>query len=274
MRNLNLILVIAAIAAPAGAPADEWDEEAEEPYTAETWPVELVRRPLTPAAGMWEIDALVNVNLTKGEIGKPISLAPGIFRGITDRVALGIAHIRGLCVSGAENNCPYIYNDMGVLLRWAALRQGPWEIVLRGGFQAEFQPAFRADAVVRVTARWRMGRFALAAEPFANVALTDREDSPLTGPGNSTFIGVSGRPEAQITRRVAAYGLVKLFGAVNDWERTYFIYSGLGALVGLGRFDVGAQVVFSALLGPNERASEGLGKFDQREVQIFGAARF
>jgi hypothetical protein len=262
-----LVLMILAVAVPHAALADEWDEEPDEPYTAETWPTELVRRPLTPAEGMWEIDALANVNLTKGEIGEPISLAPGVVYGITNRLAFGLEHVQGLCLSGVESACPYIYNDAAVTLRWSALRQGPWEIALRGGFAAQFEPAFRADAVLRMQARWRRGRVALTAEPFVNVGLTDRDV-------NRTLVGVSGRPEVQVTHRLAVYGLVKLFGVVDDFGATYLIHSGLGGLVGLGSFDLGGQVVFPALLGPNDAAFVGLGKLDQREVQLYGSVRF
>jgi hypothetical protein len=273
MRRSNqafLIVIIplaVLVAAPRGAAADDWGEEDEEPYTVETWPTELVRRPLTLAAGMWQLSALANVNLTKGEIAEPVSLAPGASYGVRDRLTAGVSTTQGFCVTGGTA-CPYLYNDLGGFVRWSAWQQGPWEIALQGALEAQqFQPDFRLDMTLRATGEWQHGFLAVDVEPFVAAGLTDRDR-------NLTIIGVNGRVVLQATSRVAFYGLVRLFGAVEHFSDTYLIPSGVGVFVGLGRVDLGAQILFPALLGPNDAAFAGLGKLDQREAQVFAAARF
>jgi hypothetical protein len=83
-----------------------------------------VQRGVQAPAGFFAARLLLLVNASDGAFGKPTSLAPDLYYGITDTFQIGLLHTgpmgwqtlpgAGLCLTGEDNGCPEIYNNVGL----------------------------------------------------------------------------------------------------------------------------------------------------------------
>jgi len=82
-----------------------------------------VRRGVQGPEGLLTLRLLLLVSASKGEFGKPTSLAPDLYYSISDTVQVGLLHTlpmgwqtepgAGLCLTGKSNGCPHIYDNVG-----------------------------------------------------------------------------------------------------------------------------------------------------------------
>ena len=82
-----------------------------------------VRRGVQGPAGLFTARINLLMNASKGSFGKPTSLAPDLYYSITDTVQIGLLHTGpmgwqttpggSLCITGASNGCPKVYNNVG-----------------------------------------------------------------------------------------------------------------------------------------------------------------
>src|SRR3954466_886606 len=83
-----------------------------------------VRRGVQGPAGLFTARVLLLVNASKDSFGKPTSLAPDLFYSLSDTVQIGLLHTGpmgwqsrpgfGLCLTGASNGCPKVYDNVGL----------------------------------------------------------------------------------------------------------------------------------------------------------------
>ncbi len=256
----------------------------------ETWPLEITHRPLTLARGMVEVSGALNVQLSDGSVGQPISIAPSVYVGVTDRLTVGVRHFVGLCVTGAANGCPSVYDDLS-LDALVALAHGGWADLAAGAalnLAPLHDPALGLSGEGRLVARFGAGPVALAVVPTLSVGFTGRDDPRIGSIGfplattlvfgapyraqNREVLAVPASLELQLVPQVAAAVSAALVGALDPTSGTFFDHVtgplGFALLVApSSRVDVGGSFTFLNLFGSSPSAA-------LRALQGFVALRF
>lgn len=149
---------------------------------AHAQPTDLVARSLVLDAG--EIDARLSIemNLLPRRFAQPLSLAPDLWYGVTDRWTVGVIHsnqslgridsVATFCVRQLVGQCETPYHGSGVDVRWSwrsgALAIAPHGRVLLRGIDP-IKPAVTLGAAVR----WTGGRFAISSDPYLRLGLAN-----------------------------------------------------------------------------------------------------
>jgi hypothetical protein len=225
-------------------------------FDKETWPLEVVNRPLTLAGGMVEIrgDSL-RIGISGGDafdVGEPIVLAPEIYYGVSDKLTVGITHTNhatffppaGFCLSGEENGCPKPYNAIGAEAQYALTRGGNLNLAARAGISTgRFSPDFALGATAGLLIRFRGGKIALVVDPNLYIGIIERDTFPF---------GMAD----------ASYLMSGLNTPLKDMGDFVQIPAGLGASYALNdRMDAGLELQIANLAGKDIGP---IGKFDER----------
>lgn len=224
-------------------------------------PSELVARPLVLGAGTIELATQGELSLDRRNNYSPVSIAPDLRYGVTDRLTVGLIHSNramgfegqvgnGLCFAGEAAGCPHLYNHTGVDAIYAlAAGAGPWALAVRGyamfsGY-SETTP-FGVTAAGGVRARWRQGRVAVVVDPLVGVAYTDGGDTQLQ-------VQLLARAQYQLGRYFATYGGAGYYGPVDE-AGAVPVFAGLLFAVD-ENIDVGASVAFTDVSDNLDRRS-------------------
>ncbi len=242
----------------------------------QSWPLEVVNRPLTLAAGMVEIggDSLI-VGVSGGEAdpGQPIVLAPEVRYGVTGQLQIGVTHtnhfpffpVAGLCVSGEENGCPKVYNAIGAEVEYALARGGSAELSARvGGSIGRFDPDRAYGATAGLEARLRSGSVAVVFDPNVYVGIIQRDTFPIgmTGDSHPDWLFLPVHFQFQATAQAMLYLMSGLNTPLTDMGDFYQIPAGLGGTYALSnRMDAGLELQVVNAAGKDIAPVE---KFDQR----------
>lgn len=180
-------------------------------YTKETWPSELVRRPITLGGGMIQIALPVAASLSADQVGKPIGVAPDIYYGVTDDLMVGLTHSGGLCLTGKSNGCGKVYNDVGVdaVYRFIA---GDLELGAHVGVPVlQLSDPFLLGLRVGVIGRWvgLNNKLGILFDPGIQLGLTKRDA------GNKEVLYVPLQIAFQATSALAV-GVTTAFGGPLD----------------------------------------------------------
>ncbi len=263
--GLSAILVLGMIwAVPQQASAEEEYE-----YSKDEWPLALIDRPLTLAAGMVEFSGdTVRANMASGAIGDPVSLAPDIYYGVSRKFTVGVTHDRGVCLAG--DACGNVYNDVGLDLIYGIMYGGSLQVAFRGGAStSDFDP-FTLGVDVGIIGRLDLGNLALVFQPTLYEGILEREarEAVLTMPVALQF---------QINKQSAVFASSGLIGNLTDLGDTYQIPMGAGAMFAINnRFDFGAEFRFTNLLGKrpaDPTTGNTPGRTDARELFVRLALR-
>jgi hypothetical protein len=228
------------------------------------YPTAFLERPLTNPKGMIEIRGnTVQLNLSKDAVGKPVSLAPAIYYGITDSLTVGLTHATGICLTGSENGCIKVYNDVGLDVQYYAISEGRFLLVPHGGFtMSSFDPAL-AEVNVAVLAQLSITSWlGLFVEPLFTIALNDRTNAAR----DRMFIPVT--LGFQATPRLYAYLTSGIGGLFDGFGDSYSLPLALGGLYAITpMIDVGAEFAFPNIGGKG-------GSADLRALTLRAAFRF
>lgn len=285
-RSLLLMLAIAAL--PATARADDTAGAATstttepEVYTAASWPTEVILRPLTLARGMLELrGATVEANLSADRAFKPVELAPSLFYGITDDMTVGVSHgqgVRGpsgICLTGTSNGCPHVYNNIN-LEAYHALAKGKLWVASHPSLEfPAFSPELLVGFRIAVTMRYRVGpKLAVLADPGVLIGFNKRG---ATSGGNATeVLSIPIQLEAQLTPQLEAALTTNLVGSLSDpsFGNDYRIPLGVAVTYAASHvLDLGAQFVFTNVLGHQASGAMAPGRLDERVVVLRVAFR-
>jgi len=127
IRSWYLVLTLAASTIPLGATlarAAVVEGSADVPPVSNAPMGKVaVRRGVQGPAGLFTARINLLMNASKGEFGKPTSLAPDLYYSITDTVQIGLLNTgpmgwqttppSGLCLTGKSNGCPKVYDNVG-----------------------------------------------------------------------------------------------------------------------------------------------------------------
>jgi hypothetical protein len=236
----KLALAAAATAMMAGAPRAA--HAGEEFYIAADWPIRLVDRPLVLGPSMFELRGdTLRLELSKDSVGDPISLAPDLYYGLTDRITLGYVHDVGICISG--DGCATTYADFGVEALFSLIYEGP--LVMAGRIGMTFGPldpftgGIHAGLPVRVGA----GDLAVLVEPRVYIGLLERDT-------RGDFVEVPVQLQYQLTDQNVLLLSSGVRGPLSDFGDAVAVPVGVGALATLSRrVDVGGELLFTNLAG-------------------------
>ena len=269
MDSRNALRALAsAVAVALATPALAEGSGAGGIYTKETYPDALNERPLTLPSGTFELTLPVTVNLSQDLVGKPVSIGPSLFYGITQDVTIGIYHPVGLCLTGESNGCAKVYDDVGAAALVSLYRGGNYQLI--GQARLEFDrlsdPIF-LQGQVGLGAKATFGPAALAAQAVFGFGITNRDQGNV-----KQLVAIELDPQLEIVHGLAIEGRIAFIGFVGDDARpfgdTYAIPVGIGVEVTpIHNLDIGVRLEFPNLLGKGSTA-------DEREGTVFARARF
>jgi hypothetical protein len=226
-------------------------------YSKSEWPLALVDRPLTNAAGMLEVRGdTFRLNLSKGSVGDPISLAPDIYYGVNNLLTVGITHQTGVCITDA---CAKAYNDVGIDALYALMRVGSFQVSARGGLLfPQFSPDFAGGLNVGIASRLTVGKVAVRLEPTLYLGALGRSD------GFKEFLSLPTQLQFQANPQTAVFLSTGIFGPLSGFGDAYQVPVGAGTLFAINnRIDIGLEIRFLNLLG---NQFDPIGRADLREA--------
>lgn len=229
-----------------------------------------VMRGVQGPAGMLSARVLLAMNLSADQVGKPISLAPDIFYSVTDKLQLGLVHTGpmrwqsrpgvGLCLTGTDNGCPAVYDNVGLDLMYGLAFGSQLHLSAHGAF---YVTSF--DASTTMLALGAAGKFhfnddvSLFFDPQLGIVLSDRDvqDDQLFLPLELQY---------QVSAPATAKLLTGVSGSLSAFGDTLEVPLGVGVVHNLTEtFDLGARFSFDNLLG---HQADGVSRTDARSLAV------
>jgi hypothetical protein len=220
-------------------------------------------------AGMVSARILLDVNLSADQAGKPISLAPDLYYGVTDRLQLGLLHEGptgwqarpgvGICLTGKSNGCPNVYDNVGFDVMYG-LAFDKLHLSAHGSLFFNSFDLSSTSVALGVAGKAHLSdKVAVFFDPKIAIEVNDRDlfDDVLYVP-------------VELEYQAGALTTVKLLsglsGGLSAFGDTYQIPVGLGVVRNLTpHFDLGARFSFDNLLG---QQPPGVGRADTRSLAI------
>jgi hypothetical protein len=203
---------------------------------------------MTLPGGTFYLAAVAETNLAKGAAGKPISIAPDLWYGASDKLTLGLVHssrgtsgfltgfVNGLCFRGGSGGgvCAAglgsIYTTAGAEAR-IAISEGGFALALPIGLYASaFKPDPVLSAKIGLIGRWQAGPLALELQPTLFAGLTQRKID-MAGTTVSNNEDRFGLPLTLIFQLSPAFALAAQTGitmVVEHAKDTYQVPAALG----------------------------------------------
>jgi hypothetical protein len=220
-------------------------------------------------AGMFSARLLLNINLSDGAVGEPISIAPDLHYSVTDKLQLGLTHTgpmgwqgrpgAGLCLTGEDSGCPEVYDNVGFDLMYGMVF-GETHLSAHGtAFINTFDPMSLGVAIGLAGKAHFSDKVALFFDPKIMLEVADRDlyDDALFVP---LELGFQAGAKTQVKL------LTGILGALSEFGDTYQVPVGLGIVQNLNKhFDLGARFSFDNLLG-NQPGDAGAA--DTRSVAV------
>jgi hypothetical protein len=223
-----------------------------------SYPAPVVDRPLQVIAGMIEIAGnTLYVNLSKGAVGKPVGLAPSVFYGITDKFAVGIFHIGGICLTGEDNGCGKVYNDIGIQANYYVVDAGKFLFSAHAGLPiTSFDPFVLNVAVGGFIQYSFTPKFAILLDPTIQFTITERDLAKSDGIALPVWLGY------QATPQLWAFLSTAFGGPFDGFGDAFTGALGVGATYAITNLiDVGLEFQFTNLYG---KRADGVGAADGR----------
>lgn len=281
MQRLTTVLTTALVAAGAGlAHADEVNAS----MSTDTASAAQKEDGFTLPKGKVLLNVFLPIDLSTDAVGKPIDLSPDIWYGVTDDLTLGLVHSgegetgfigsslgRSLCLTGTDNGCAHVYNNVGIDARYRLMKP----LALDAGLYINsISDPFQLDLKIGIDGRWLFanGKLALEAQPSLLIGLTNR--TPDTGTGvvtsanNEEFLYVPLTASYEVAPKLALalqLGLVLPFADAGDgWAIPISIAARYAATPQLG---LGLAFTFPDAIGGNSTG-------DLRDLTLGGTYAF
>jgi len=228
-----------------------------------------VMRGVQAPSGMLSARLLLGINLSADNVGKPISLAPDLYYGVSDTLQLGLVHQGplgwqgrpglGLCVTGKSNGCPKVYDNVGFDLMYG-LAFGQLHLSAHGSlFVSSFDPTTTSLALGVAGKLHANDRVALFFDPKIAIAISDRNT-------NDDVLYVPLELEYQLGAPTTFKVLSGISGGLSTLGDTYQAPLGIGLVQNLTEHvDLGARFSFDNLLG---QQPQGVGRADTRSLAV------
>jgi hypothetical protein len=214
-----------------------------------------VRRGVQGPEGLLHSRILLHINTSRDLVGKPISLAPDFYYGVTDSLQIGLLHNlpmgwltrpgAGICLAGTDNGCPHVYNNVGFDLLYGLLF-GDVNLSLHSSFfllqVADPTPMM---LTVGMAGKIHFSRdFAIFFDPQIGLALNQRDN------GNEHQVFLPVELQFQLAAPVALKLLTGITGPLSGFSDAYQVPVGLGIIGNVSSsIDLGVRFAFDNLLG-------------------------
>ncbi len=204
-----------------------------------------------------------NMSLSAGAVGKPFSLAPSLYYGVSDKLTLGVSHDggtttfsprpapgAGICLAGKKNGCEKPYNNIGFDALFG-LAQGKFSVAAHPGVDIlRISDPLLVSLRLGVLGRYEVApKFAIVFDPSLRLGLTKRDL------GNKEFLNVPVYAWIVATPKVGVYATTGIAGPTSGFGDGYTIPVGAGATFASSeKLSIGADFLFTNLAGKGSSA--------------------
>lgn len=281
MHLLPKTLFVAACSiATTGIAAAQDASDAEAPAEGEAAPTEATEatEPAAPAAAAGSLTlgkgkiliagGTLNINLSSEAVAKPLSLAPSIWYGVSDKLTIGLTHDfgstpwtprpvpgTGICLSGTDSGCGDVYSNFGLDALFA-LKAGKFSLAAHPGLDVGSFDPFVLRLRVGVLGQYSVNdKISIAFDPRIGIGLTEREI-------NKESIDIPVYAWYKINPKLGAYVSTGIGGPLDGFGDFYAIPLGLGATYQVNeKMGLGADFFFTNMIGSG-------GGFDGRALGL------
>jgi hypothetical protein len=228
-----------------------------------------VMRGVQGPGGMISARVLLDINLSADNVGKPLSLAPDLFYGVTDKLQIGLLHTGpagwqtrpglGLCLTGKDDGCPKVYDNVGFDVMYG-LAFDQLQLSAHGSlFLGSFDP-MTTSLALGFAGKLHLSQFvALFFDPKIAIALSERDT-------NDDALYVPVELEYQVNAPTMFKVLSGISGGLSGFGDDYQVPLGIGVVHNLNKhFDLGARFSFDNLLG---KQPQNVDRADTRSLAL------
>lgn len=147
-------------------------------------PNDLVARPIVLGRGELLASLAAEINLELRNEGRPTSIAPDVWLGVTPRLTIGLIHSSQsvdridagatFCVRELASKCDQRYRGSGIDLRWS-VRGGALAVAPRARVMLRDTDPLKPAVTLGVLTRWTAGRYAITTDPYLRLGLANRD---------------------------------------------------------------------------------------------------
>jgi hypothetical protein len=224
-------------------------------------PDDLVTRPLVLDVNALEVRLTAEINVQARFVGRPLSLSPDAWWGISPRWTIGVIHSSAsvdqinagatFCVRQSDiSTCDRTYRGTGLDVRYSAfagtLALAPRLRVLFRNTDP-IKPATTLGALVR----WTRGRFAITSDPYLQLPLANRRE----GNRAQLFVPIWFAVQPAWGWRIALH--TGWDSVLATWRDGWHVPVALELAARVtSQLDVGLAAGFPHLLGPQNNVKE------------------
>jgi len=227
-----------------------------------------VSRGLQGPKGLLSVRVAVAMNLSSDLVGKPISIAPDIYYSLSDKLQIGLIHTgpmhwqtkpgAGLCVTGKDNGCPNVYDNVGFDAMYGLIYSDKLHLSAHATFYVlSIDQSFTAVGLGLAGKYHFNDKVSLFFDPQVLPVLSDRD---LLDDGLFVPLEV----QLQAAEPTTVKLLTGINGSLQAFGDTYEVPVGIGIVQNISEsLDVGVRFSFDNLLG---KVPDGVGRADQRSL--------
>jgi len=235
----------------------------------------------TLPAGKIAIFASLQLGLSSedvgGGVGSPIAIAPDVWYGVNDKLQVGAVTSwygmtgfwsgtfgTGLCVSGEENGCPNVFDNLGAEAHYSVVADGAFSMSAGGGLHAvQFSDPFQLALKAGVRGMYRTGKIGIGFAPNLFVGLTERDL------GNKEILFVPVDVNFQATPELTVGLQSGIWGPLDGFGDAYFVPVAIGAAYMINpQMSILGAFAFDRLTGGTPEGADGPGAADLRSLNI------
>lgn len=212
---------------------------------------DIITRPLVLDRGHVTAALTLEYSLTTRSTGKPISFAPDVWLGVTDRLTLGAIHSSpsvdridarsSLCLRGSELTCDRTYLGSGIDVRYRVRDQ----LVPRVRVLLRDIDPMKPAVTVGILARWTHGRFSVKTDPYLRLGLAHRDEGNRAAFMLPVWLGIQPTCRWLLELHTGADGDLAVLG--DGWHVPFSVVVTARATPAL---DLVVEAGFSQIYGP------------------------
>jgi len=213
------------------------------------WPAQLIYRPMSPWAGMFDGRAVGEVDLGAGHASSPLRFSGSLAYGLEGDAHWRLIHWgialdtgKGLCVNSRNARCERWLDQVSADVIYVVESNSDVEWLVKAGLAtgpfAPFALSPRVGAAVKRLYDW----CALQIEFLAQVPVNQRDTTP-------TIVALPMQLQIRLQSRVAAYLTASYREVFLPGHNDLTIPAGAGMLLGSRWLDIGAEWRFPRMLG-------------------------
>ncbi len=199
------------------------------------------------------VRALLDINLSSGLAGDPVSLSPDIWYGIDDKLTVGLVHsfvgetgivgIPGTSLCFGDS-CTDVYNGLGLDARYTLAAQDKLAVAFDGGLIVNEIDPFELALKVGAVGRYRAAtKLAIDFSPNVFVGLTQRDGAVMTS-GNKEVLTVPVTGVYDASDNIGVMAQLALLLPINVAGDFYAIAASLGGTYAVNR-QLSLEVAFT-----------------------------